>query len=62
MRLVDELVRGVPVRCYADRPHSIVELLEHRLATSGGDTLLIDPALATVVTYDGFARLVRELN
>ena len=58
MRLVEERVRGVPVRCYADRPHSIVEILEGRLATSGDAVLLIDPALATQVTYDGFARLV----
>ena len=58
MRLVEELVRGVPVRCYADRPRSIVAVLEDRLGTSGGDVLLIDPALNTQVTYDAFARLV----
>ena len=58
MRLVEELVRGLPVRCYADRPRSIVAVLEDRLATSGGDVLLVDPALRTQVTYDGFARLV----
>ena len=58
MRLVEERVRGVPVRCYADRPRSIVQMLEDRLATSGDDVLLVDPALGTQVTYDAFARLV----
>ncbi len=56
--LVDEMVRGVPLRCYAHRPHSVVEILEQALATSADDVLLIDPARGTTTTYDGFARLV----
>ena len=56
--LVDEVVRGVPLRCYAQRPHSVVEVLEHALATSADDVLLIDPTAGTTTTYDNFARLV----
>ncbi|MCW2616154.1 MAG: hypothetical protein JWN08_3148 [Frankiales bacterium] len=56
--LVEELVRGVALRCYAERPHSVVELLERALATSADDVLLVDPAAGTTTTYDGFARLV----
>lgn len=56
--LVDEVVRGVPVRCYAARPRSIVELLERSLPTSADDVLLVDPALDRTVTYAQFAALV----
>jgi long-chain acyl-CoA synthetase len=56
--LVEEVVRGVPVQCYAERPRSVVEVLERALATSAPDVLLIDPALDRTVSYDGFARLV----
>ena len=56
--LVEELVRGAPVRCYARRPHSVVEVLEQALARSADDVLLVDPALGSATTYDGFARLV----
>ncbi len=56
--LVEELVRGVPVRCYADRPRSVVEVLEGSLARSGSDVLLVDPARGGSTTYDGFAQLV----
>jgi acyl-CoA synthetase (AMP-forming)/AMP-acid ligase II len=56
--LVEEIVRGVPLRCYAHRPHSVVEVLEQALTTSADDVLLVDPAAGTTTTYDGFARLV----
>lgn len=56
--LVEEVVRGVPVRCYATRPRSIVEVLDTALRICAGDVLLIDPALPRTVTYDGFAHLV----
>jgi acyl-CoA synthetase (AMP-forming)/AMP-acid ligase II len=56
--LVEELVRGVAVRCYARRPRSVVEVLEQALARSAGDVLLVDPARGSHTTYDGFARLV----
>lgn len=56
--LVEEVVRGVPVRCYAQRPHSVVQVLEQALARSAADVLLVDPALGSTTTYDGFARLV----
>ena len=56
--LVDEVVRGRLVRCYADRPSSVVEVLERSLPASAHDVLLVDPALGTSTTYDGFARLV----
>ena len=56
--LVEEVVRGVPVRCYADRPRSVVEVLERSLERSGPDVLLVDPARGSSTTYDGFARLV----
>ncbi|MDQ3611767.1 MAG: acyl--CoA ligase [Actinomycetota bacterium] len=56
--LVEEVVRGVPLRCYAQRPHSVVEVLERALTTSADDVLLIDPTTGTTTTYDGFARLV----
>jgi acyl-CoA synthetase (AMP-forming)/AMP-acid ligase II len=57
-QLVEELVRGVPVRCYARRPSSIVQVLELALLRSADDVLLVDPARGSSTTYDGFARLV----
>ena len=56
--LVEERVHGALVRCYADRPHSVVQVLEQALERSASDVLLVDPALGTSTTYDGFARLV----
>jgi long-chain acyl-CoA synthetase len=56
--LVEEVVRGVRVRCFADRPRSVVEVLERSLERSGPDVLLVDPARGSTTTYDGFARLV----
>lgn len=56
--LVEESVHGAAVRCYATRPHSVVQVLEQALARSADDVLLIDPAAGTTTTYDGFARLV----
>lgn len=56
--LVEEVVGGRPVRCYADRPTSVVEVLERALLTSADDVLLVDPVLGTSTTYAGFARLV----
>ena len=56
--LVTEVVRGVPVRCWADRPRTLVGLLDAALAVSADDILLVDPARGTTTTYDGFARLV----
>ena len=56
--LVDEDVRGVRQRCYADRPRDLVGLLEDALARSGPDVLLVDPTLGTTTTYDGFAAAV----
>ena len=56
--LVEEVVRGVPVRCYAGRPHSVVEVLERALEHSSDDVLLIDVAAGTTTTYVAVARLV----
>jgi len=56
--LVEEVVRGVPVRCYASRPHSVVQVLEEALAGFAGNVLLVDPARGTATTYEQFARLV----
>ena len=56
--LVEELVHGVPVRCYAERPRSVVEVLERALERSAGDVLLVDPARGSRTTYEGFAALV----
>ena len=56
--LVEELVNGVALRCYADRPHSIVQVLEQSLADFADAVLLVDPTLSTTTTYGGFARLV----
>jgi len=56
--LVEEVVRGVPVRCYAERPHSVVEVLERALEHSADAVLLVDLAAGTTTTYDQFARLV----
>ena len=56
--LVDEVVGGSPVRCYAERPTSVVQVLEEALSRSADDVLLVDPALGTSTTYDGFARLI----
>ncbi len=56
--LVDEVVRGVTVRCYADRPHSVVQVLQDALATRADDVLLVDLAAGTTTTYAGFAWLV----
>ena len=56
--LVEEVVRGVRLRCFADRPRSVVEVLERSLERSGSDVLLVDPARGSTTTYDGFARLV----
>ena len=57
--LVVEVVRGAPVRCYATRPTSVVEVLQDALAAGrADDVLLVDPALGRTVTYGQFARLV----
>ncbi len=56
--LVVETVRGVPVRCYASRPTSVVQVLQDALGTRADDVLLVDPALDRTVTYGAFARLV----
>ncbi len=56
--LVVEQVRGVPVRCYAQRPSSIVDLLQNALVSYADDVLLVDPALGTRTSYAGFAALV----
>ena len=56
--LVEEVVRGVPVRCYASRPRSVVEVLAQARTRSGDDVLLVDPERSSATTYDGFARLV----
>ncbi|MBC7678478.1 MAG: hypothetical protein H7233_05760, partial [Pseudorhodobacter sp.] len=50
--LVTEVVRGVPVRCWADRPRTLVGLLDAALAVSADDILLVDPARGTTTTYD----------
>jgi long-chain acyl-CoA synthetase len=55
--LVDDAVRGVPVRCYAERPTSLPHLLEAALERSGSDVLLVDPLLGRTVTYQEFASL-----
>jgi len=46
------------VRCYAHRPHSVVQVLQEALERSGDDVLLVDPAAGTTTTYAVFARLV----
>lgn len=56
--LVVERVRGVDVRCYAQRPHSVVEVLQSALPESRDTVLLVDPALGLTVTYQDFAELV----
>ncbi len=56
--LVDEVVRGVALRCYATRPRSVVGLLEDALPAHGSSALLIDPARGSTTTYDEFAALV----
>lgn len=56
--LVDEVVHGVPVRCWAVRPTSLVDLLEQALQRSADEVLLVDPALERTVTYGEFASLV----
>ena len=56
--LVEEVVRGVSVRCYADRPTSVVQVLQDALVVSADDVLLVDPAAGTTTTYAQFARLV----
>ena len=56
--LVEEVVDGVVLRCYADRPTSVVQVLERSLERSAAEVLLVDPARGTTTTYDGFARLV----
>ena len=56
--LVEEVVRGVALLCYADRPHSVVQVLQDAQAASADDVLLVDPALGTTTTYAQFARLV----
>ena len=56
--LVDEVVRGSTVRCYADRPHSVVQVLQEALARSADDVLLVDPEHESACTYEEFARLV----
>lgn len=56
--LVVETVRGTPVRCYATRPTSVVEVLQDALARCPEAVLLVDPALDRTVTYREFARLV----
>ena len=56
--LVEEHVRGVPVRCYAQRPHSVVQVLEEALHSFSDSVLLVDPARRTSTTYGQFARLV----
>jgi long-chain acyl-CoA synthetase len=56
--LVEEVVRGVRVRCWRVRPTSLVDLLETALARSADDVLLVDPALDRTVTYAQFADLV----
>lgn len=56
--LVDDVVGGAPVRCYARRTTSLVDLLEQALPRSADDVLLVDPALGRIVTYAQFAALV----
>ncbi len=56
--LVDEVVRGTTVRCYADRPRSVLDVLERALPASADAVLLVDPALGTTSTYAEFAALV----
>ena len=56
--LVEQVVRGTPVRCYARRATSLVDLLEQALPASGPDVLLVDPALGRTVSYAQFAELV----
>jgi long-chain acyl-CoA synthetase len=59
--VVEQLETGcgsAPVRCYASRPGSLVEVLGTALPTYGDAVLLVDPALGRSVTYAEFARLV----
>ena len=56
--LVDDVVRGTPVRCYRTRTTSLVDLLEQALPAYADDVLLVDPALDRTVTYAQFAALV----
>jgi len=57
--VVEQVIRGVPVRCYANRPGSIVQVLQEALHSSADDVLLIDPAQDSgAISYADFARLV----
>jgi long-chain acyl-CoA synthetase len=56
--VVTELVRGVPVRCYRDRPGSVVEVLQHGLQRWPDAPLLVDTATGLTTTYAGFSRVV----
>jgi len=57
--MVEQVVRGIAVRCYADRPSSIVQVLQDALDTSAQDVLLLDSARGGRATsYAEFARLV----
>ncbi|MEO6205473.1 MAG: long-chain fatty acid--CoA ligase, partial [Mycobacteriales bacterium] len=46
------------MRCYAQRPHSVVDVLQNALPESGDAVLLVDPALGVTFTYQDFAELV----
>jgi long-chain acyl-CoA synthetase len=56
--VVRELVDGHLVRCLADRPGSVVEILARGVEQFADDVLLLDPALGRTVTYRQFADLV----
>ena len=49
---------GRSVRCLADRPGSVVEILGRALIEFSGEVLLVDLALDQSVTYGEFADLV----
>ena len=56
--MVEDLVAGQRVRCLADRPGSVVEILDRALLRCPAEVLLIDPARDQSVTYRQFADLV----
>ena len=56
--VVTEQVRGVGVRCLAQRPRSVVQVLADALPVHAGRLLLIDPARRSATTYAEFAELV----
>lgn len=55
LAVVHEVVGGQPVRCLADRPGSVVEILDCALPGWAAEVLLVDPVRNQTLTYGQFA-------